>query len=199
MNERLRIWLDGGRTCPEPGERTPDGFLLFDPEQLRAHYTCRNTLRSRWLDRILYWLRPSRIVEDLYDWYWKQTHHRRQRMQRGWSERDAWNANDYLARMTAEMVMHIRDHGMGFQPMTADGEICPYDEGEPGWDPGCDTPERWQAMLTEMAEGFLLAADEDQDPVDFHDPAYAEKMAAREVRIQRAYELYAKWHGGLWD
>ncbi len=35
---------------------------------------------------------------------------RKQRADRGWSNRDTWNAGDHIAKMTAEMLQHLNDH-----------------------------------------------------------------------------------------
>lgn len=43
---------------------------------------------------------------------WLQLHRwRKQRLERGWSDRDAWGAGDHIARMTAEMLQHLQDKG----------------------------------------------------------------------------------------
>lgn len=35
---------------------------------------------------------------------------RKQRADRGWSDRDTWDAGDHIAKMTAEMLQHLEDH-----------------------------------------------------------------------------------------
>lgn len=39
-------------------------------------------------------------------------HHkwRKQRMDRGWSDRDTWGAGDHIAKMVAEMLQHLNDN-----------------------------------------------------------------------------------------
>jgi hypothetical protein len=41
-------------------------------------------------------------------------HHkwRKQRADRGWSDRDTWGAGDHIAKMTAEMLQHLNDFSM---------------------------------------------------------------------------------------
>lgn len=36
---------------------------------------------------------------------------RRQRANRGWSDRDIWNMGEHIAQMTAEMLQHLKDEG----------------------------------------------------------------------------------------
>lgn len=45
------------------------------------------------------------------EWYY---HHkwRKQRMDRGWSNRDTWAAGDYIAKITAEMLEYLNKHSM---------------------------------------------------------------------------------------
>lgn len=35
---------------------------------------------------------------------------RKQRADRGWSDRDTWGAGEHIAKMTAEMLQHLNDH-----------------------------------------------------------------------------------------
>lgn len=42
---------------------------------------------------------------------WLRLHKwRKQRADRGWSDRDAWGAGDHIAQMTAEMLQHLNDN-----------------------------------------------------------------------------------------
>jgi hypothetical protein len=42
---------------------------------------------------------------------WLRLHkYRKQRADRGWSDRDTWGAEDHIAKMTAEMLQHLQDH-----------------------------------------------------------------------------------------
>lgn len=42
---------------------------------------------------------------------WLRLHKwRKQRADRGWSDRDTWGAGDHIARMTAQMLQHLNDH-----------------------------------------------------------------------------------------
>ena len=44
---------------------------------------------------------------------WYRLHkYRKQRCNRGWSDRDAWAAGEHIARMTAEMLQYLNDKGV---------------------------------------------------------------------------------------
>lgn len=63
---------------------------LEDTDGYRTSYRIRNFFSPS------SWLR-------LHKW-------RKQRADRGWSDRDAWGAGDHIAKITAEMLTHLRDH-----------------------------------------------------------------------------------------
>lgn len=43
-------------------------------------------------------------------WNWRQVFKwRKQRLSRGWSDRDTWGAGDHIARITADMLQHLND------------------------------------------------------------------------------------------
>lgn len=42
---------------------------------------------------------------------WLNLHHwRKQRADRGWSDRDTWGAGEHIAKVTAEMLQHLNDY-----------------------------------------------------------------------------------------
>jgi hypothetical protein len=51
--------------------------------------------------RVAYFFSPK-VWLRLHKW-------RKQRADRGWSDRDTWGAGDHIARMTAEMLQHLND------------------------------------------------------------------------------------------
>lgn len=52
--------------------------------------------------KIVYFLSPS---------IWLRLHkYRKQRADRGWSDRDTWGAGDHIAQITAEMLQHLNDN-----------------------------------------------------------------------------------------
>lgn len=46
------------------------------------------------------------------EWYYLHKW-RKQRADRGWSDRDTWNMGDHLVKITAEMLQHLNDNGIG--------------------------------------------------------------------------------------
>lgn len=59
----------------------------------------------------------------------------------GFAYVDAWNFCDWWAMVGAEALRYMRDHGCGY----------------PGFDQW-DTPEKWKAYLTEMADNLQWSA-----------------------------------------
>ncbi len=54
---------------------------------------------------------PYQIKEYFTPYNWRQIFKwRKQRLDRGWSDRDTWGAGDHIAKMTAEMLQHLNDH-----------------------------------------------------------------------------------------
>lgn len=54
-----------------------------------------------------------RVKELINPREWRRHHRwRKQRANRGWSDRDTWNAGDHIADMTADMLQHLLDKGM---------------------------------------------------------------------------------------
>lgn len=53
--------------------------------------------------------RKVRNIFNMNDW--RQLHKwRKQRADRGWSDRDTWGAGDHIAKMTAEMLQHLQNN-----------------------------------------------------------------------------------------
>ena len=56
--------------------------------------------------KIFYQLRSAVDVR-----LWLRLHkYRKQRANRGWSDRDAWGAGEHIAKVTAEMLQHLNDY-----------------------------------------------------------------------------------------
>lgn len=56
----------------------------------------------RYHRQIIYFFSP-RVWSRLHKW-------RKQRADRGWSDRDTWGAGDHIAKITAEMLQHLNDN-----------------------------------------------------------------------------------------
>lgn len=51
-----------------------------------------------------------KVINLLSPIVWLRLHkYRKQRADRGWSDRDTWGAGDHIAKMTAEMLQHLND------------------------------------------------------------------------------------------
>lgn len=92
-----------------------------------------------------------------------------QRARSGWSVGDAFSFDDYLARVIAEGVEHLRER--------AHGHPCEL------------TMEEWDEILRKIAEGFRFYVEKNYEVFGVDkDPRYVEAMA-----------LFAQWMPGLWD
>lgn len=92
-----------------------------------------------------------------------------ERGRRGWSVSDTWGLDTYLSRVIAGGVERLRDDLHGY--------------------PGGLTPEKWEAILTEIAAGFR--GWERHWELDDEDEAYRQ--------VQKSIRLMGKWFGHLWD
>lgn len=59
-----------------------------------------------------YWLRE--LVDPRN--YQRTAKHRKQRLNRGWSDRDTWNMGDHLIEITAQMLNHLNTNGIADWP-----------------------------------------------------------------------------------
>lgn len=101
---------------------------------------------------------------------------RRQRAERGWSDRDAWNLDDYLGSVISGAILHLRDRSHGY--------------------PGDSCEAEWHDVLTRIGEP--LAVDQWRE---VHDTG-AERRERQEREYaakQTALRLLADHWGHLWD
>ncbi len=91
----------------------------------------------------------ERIRHGIEHWHWRdpiaRLQWKRERMQKGWSERDWWSIDRHFARMIAETARKYRDGGHGY-PFMRDDEGNELAE--------VLAVSKWNALLTEMADGF---------------------------------------------
>ena len=108
-----------------------------------------------------------------------------QRGRRGWSDRDVWSFDYYIAKVHIGGLTRLRDHHAGV-PMDIGADYKDID----------DADKVWCAYIDKMIAGFqahITLADLD---FDYKDP---------EARndLQRKYDtsmrLYKKYFGDLWD
>lgn len=97
--------------------------------------------------------------------------HRRQRMKRGWSDRDAWSLDHHLAHVISGAIRYMADiaHGWPGEPMT-------YEE--------------WVQILRDIADGF------EAHTLGYDGP---EVKAERQVKFNMAMDLFAKYYPHLFD
>lgn len=91
------------------------------------------------------------------------------RARHGWAPQDTWNLQRHLGEVIAGSVEHLRDNTHSY--------------------PAGTTPQEWEAILTEIAEGFRA--------YDAVDPNRVPQETA--AKLQRSHELLARWWGDLWD
>jgi hypothetical protein len=98
-----------------------------------------------------------------------------QRWRRGYSDRDVWGFDTYLARVISRGVRQLITelHGWPGEPMTF---------------------EEWKDILDKIAAGFeahtILHEDYPSDP---------DRRAELERQWQEGSALFVEWYGGLWD
>lgn len=131
------------------------------PLVARKLIDCARAIRRTWYNShsLRWWLTP------LY-----QVRRAHQRIRRGWADTDTWSLDDYITRITGEALLHLRDRGHGY----------------PGVEPW-DTPEKWQAYLTDLSSRLLTWNDE----TFYDDDAY---RTTRQAMIEFAQNL-----GYFWD
>lgn len=137
-----------------------------------------------WLDQSIAWDRAHPVrYRARRIWYWT-THPAKvyktyvywpirtfiERGRRGWSVRDAWSLDTYLARVMAESIRHLRLNSHGY--------------------PNELTPEKWASILEEMEIGFSLWADHMEYPGG-EEEAY--------LAVQNSLRVMTEWFGNLWD
>jgi hypothetical protein len=86
----------------------------------------------------------------------------------------------YLAKILSNALPQLAN-GAGYVPLNDKDE----------WDEKADAT-RWRAILMEMAEGFTLDANRWEWDLGKEADTNFEK-------VNRSYELLAKWHNHLWD
>lgn len=130
------------------------------------------------------WAHMQRFNELCPDPWWVKVHHWRdkhrlrlrmkyndfkwfiQRGRRGYADCDLWSLDHYLAELISKSIIHLRDIGHGYP-----AEF--------------ESPEEWDAILTEISEGFA------QD-------VFEEETFDKE-KFERALNLFGKYFHNLWD
>lgn len=169
---------------PVPGENQADSADLISWEEVKAR------LEER-LRRHAARPKPARAAVEAWWWSrrawrstwrpppWRRLRWKWQRMCRGWSDRDTWSLDSYLAQIISGSVTHLRDHGHSY----------------PGEEQGADE-QQWHDILTRIAEPLSM----DWDRIVDGEPAEARReRQERELAAQQdALRLMAEWFHHLW-
>lgn len=95
----------------------------------------------------------------------------KQRATQGYSTKDTWSFDEYLAKVIAGGVKELRDRNFGYPR-------------------GLDQDE-WKAILTDIVDGFELYTK--------HQYTYKEIPDKDQAKIDEAWHLLQEYFSGLWD
>lgn len=133
----------------------------------------------------LYYKIRNRILELRYE-----LRTRCQRFIRGYAWADVWDMDIWFMRTVKPMLIHLRDHGIGFP-----GEFY-NEEG---------SRKQWEDVLTEMINCMELM-DEDNverhlgiDLYDYSHESYLKVRNCMDENKNRFFELFSKYFYHLWD
>ncbi|WPH57799.1 hypothetical protein [Mycobacterium phage WXIN] len=120
-------------------------------------------LKSGWRPLTKYWRRDIRKMP------WRYTKHKYQRLTRGFSDADMWNADGYLADIiSATAYWHfVHNKGIPMQYVALHGD---------------NADEEWRSALLDLYEGFRNEGDD----IDWHPSA-------------EAFDLLRETFRDLWD
>lgn len=107
-----------------------------------------------------------------------------QRARRGWADEDTWSFDHYLSSVIAGGVRRLQKDSHGHPAGLCDCED-PW-----GMHEECNGPEKWDAILDEMAAGF------EAHERDF---ATGEFTHEDEKKLERSLDLLHLYYRALWD
>lgn len=109
-----------------------------------------------------------------------------QRGLRGYSDRDVWSINWFLADILPPMLRQLKDTKHG-TPI----EFCEFNEDNDVTNEET-AQSQWESLLTELAEGFELAQKMGEDPEAYQDKKNKKKLS-------RTFQLFEEHFFNLWD
>ena len=115
-----------------------------------------------------------------------------QRVFRGWDDCAWWSLDDYLAKIISELLYELRDRNHGFPVSVYDDDIV---LGEETSEQTKDAKQKWQDILTTLADGFKEYYDLENCEIK----TYEEELAALKKFQNEIMPLFAKWFPDLWD
>ena len=103
-----------------------------------------------------------------------------QRGRRGYADCDWWDMDAYLIGIILPMLKRLKADNMGY----------------PGYGQA-STPEKWDALLDEMVEGFTIAQKimDDNYPLE----QFIELQAQDRKLFEKKAKIFIKWFFHLWD
>lgn len=141
-----------------------DGLSTLEEVMARVD-SASKARRLWWRIRGVFSLSTLRYQIQRPKWAW-------QRMRRGWSDRDAWSFDVYLAGVIAGGLQNIRN-----------GHSHPSDM----------TPEEWEAYLDDISESLIRYREG-----KFTDQSYDEEMAMHDDATEAVHNLAYRF-GDMWD
>lgn len=107
-----------------------------------------------------------------------QTKHERQRVNRGFSNFDAWNGDEYLAFVIGGMAKWHRKNGHGY--------------------PSLLTEKKWHKILRKIERGMQATLDlNDVNAYDGND--YSTWATQQRVIADKGWDLFHEWRAAFWD
>lgn len=100
----------------------------------------------------------------------RQPEWERQRSERGFDNTELWNLDHVICMFVAPRLREFAKGGVSF--------------------PASLTEKKWQKILDEMVVGFDLMEQED---------AYYGHDKEQRAKMDRAWKLFTRWHGHLWN
>lgn len=178
---KKRAMKDPEYAAEETGRRK-DNYVIgsgegYTMEGMFAHMDRFHELcPSPWWVRVHHWRDAHRLR---FRMKYNDAKHFIQRGRKGYADCDLWSFDSYLSEVISKALLELRDTAHGY----------PTDLCEKCWGPfeehNCRGFENWQAILTEISEGFA------QDK--FSSDEFDNK------KFDRAMELFTKYFHNLWD
>jgi hypothetical protein len=109
---------------------------------------------------------------------WSRVKQAYQRLSRGYSDRDWWGFDSFLAGIIADGCKKFREEGHGWPGTYRDGSDM--------------TIEQWNDILTKIEDGFRAHLEND----DFPDEERRKELTAK---FEEGGKLFIEYFGSLWD
>jgi hypothetical protein len=177
----------------------------WPPKRARSHadwkaYWERQRWDRRWRHNVLnpFLYRIRRRLTAPWRWY-RQARWFLQRGRRGWSTRDLWSMDYYIARVCGEMTARLLEvaHGYPCSGHTEGVSVPDCIDPETFEARPCDCKASYDAALKKISAGLLAYADDTDDDLPVQESL--EKGDERIRAAQDSLRLLAEWLPTLWD